>query len=161
MYLKVVAILKECSFRRRLPLKLSSFGWTIWRSMQNQTLSLQLLETNAILKGSEKFSSRVWRVDSRYPYKGFSVFLQSVFSVYFIRRTQITTGKWLFCFIAEALQYATRQNALFVETSAKTSVNIATLFIEISKNFNDISVSKLLQLMRPWWVHSTTWNQQL
>lgn len=42
----------------------------------------------------------------------------------------------------EALQYANLHNAIFVETSAKTSVNIATLFVEIGERLAAKAVNK-------------------
>lgn len=36
--------------------------------------------------------------------------------------------------ILDAMEYAETQNAIFIETSAKTAVNVGTLFVEISKS---------------------------
>jgi len=38
------------------------------------------------------------------------------------------------CLAADAMDYAEMQRAIFVETSAKTAVNIGAMFVEISKD---------------------------
>lgn len=36
--------------------------------------------------------------------------------------------------ILDAMEYAETQNAIFIETSAKSAVNVGALFVEISKS---------------------------